>query len=132
MLSALGGLVGIALVLVACLGLSGLMSMPFIFDPGINLPTFLFSAAIGIVFDYFPARARRSAGLILSSRCDTSSVRIARCCNLRVVLHSSASPRDVLREISRRATAVATRPKIGPNLAYALTKSVDVRLSMAF
>jgi putative ABC transport system permease protein len=62
-LSALGGLVGIALALVACLGLSGLMSMPFIFYPGIKLPAFLFSAAMGIVFDYVPARARRSAGL---------------------------------------------------------------------
>jgi hypothetical protein len=131
-LSALGGLVGIALALGACLGLSGLVSMPFIFDPGIKLPAFLFSAAIGIVFDYVPARSRRSAGLILSSRCDTSSAWIARCCNLRVVLHSSASPRDVLREITRWATAVATRPKIGPNLAHALTESVDVRLSMAF
>jgi putative ABC transport system permease protein len=62
-LSALGGLVGIALALGVCLGLRGLVSMPFIFDPGIKLPAFLFSAAIGIVLDYVPARARRSAEL---------------------------------------------------------------------
>jgi len=32
------------------------MSVPFQFDPGINLLSFGFSAAIGIVFGYFPAR----------------------------------------------------------------------------
>ena len=55
-LSALGGLVGIVLAFVACLGLSALMHMPFLFNPGINLLAFLFSAAIGIVFGFFPAR----------------------------------------------------------------------------
>jgi putative ABC transport system permease protein len=60
-LSALGGLAGIALALVACLGLSSLMNMPFLFGPGINLLAFLFSGAIGIVFGYVPAR--RAAGL---------------------------------------------------------------------
>ncbi|MDR1646787.1 MAG: ABC transporter permease [Zoogloeaceae bacterium] len=60
-LSALGGLVGLALAVVACLGLSALMQMPFIFDPGINLLAFCFSAAIGVLFGYMPAR--RAAGL---------------------------------------------------------------------
>jgi len=60
-LSALGGLIGIVLALVACLGLASLMHMPFLFNPGINLLAFLFSAAIGIVFGFFPAR--RAAGL---------------------------------------------------------------------
>jgi putative ABC transport system permease protein len=60
-LSALGGLIGIVLALVACLGLTTLMHMPFLFNPGINLLAFLFSAAIGIVFGFFPAR--RAAGL---------------------------------------------------------------------
>ncbi len=55
-LSALGGLVGIILAFVACLGLSGLMQMPFLFNPGINLLAFLFSGAIGVIFGYFPAR----------------------------------------------------------------------------
>ncbi|MDR2678724.1 MAG: ABC transporter permease [Zoogloeaceae bacterium] len=60
-LSALGGLVGIALAVVSCLGLSALMQMPFTFDPGINLLAFCFSAAIGVLFGYMPAR--RAAGL---------------------------------------------------------------------
>ena len=55
-LSALGGLVGIALALFVCLGLTALMSMPFLFNPGINLLAFVFSGLIGIVFGYMPAR----------------------------------------------------------------------------
>jgi len=55
-LSAFGGLVGIALAFVTCIGLSSLMHMPFLFNPGINLLSFCFSAAIGVVFGYFPAR----------------------------------------------------------------------------
>ncbi len=55
-LSALGGLVGIALALFVCLGLTALMSMPFLFNPGINLLAFFFSGLIGIVFGYMPAR----------------------------------------------------------------------------
>jgi putative ABC transport system permease protein len=55
-LSALGGLIGIALAFVACLGLTALMSMPFLFNPGINLLALGFSAAIGVVFGYMPAR----------------------------------------------------------------------------
>lgn len=30
--------------------------LPYLFDPAINLLAFAFSAAIGIVFGYFPAR----------------------------------------------------------------------------
>jgi len=55
-LSAFGGLVGIALAFVACLGLSTLMQMPFLFNPSINLLAFLFSAAIGVIFGYVPAQ----------------------------------------------------------------------------
>jgi putative ABC transport system permease protein len=55
-LSALGGLIGIVLAFVGCLGLSSLMNMPFLFNPGINLLAFFFSAAIGIIFGYMPAR----------------------------------------------------------------------------
>jgi putative ABC transport system permease protein len=60
-LSALGGLCGIVLAFVACLGLTALMSMPFLFGPGINLLAFGFSALIGVVFGYMPAK--RAAGL---------------------------------------------------------------------
>ena len=55
-LSSLGGLVGIALAALASVGLAQVMRVPFLFDPFINLLSFGFSAAIGIVFGYFPAR----------------------------------------------------------------------------
>jgi len=55
-LSAFGGLVGIALAFLACLGISGAMNMPFLFNPAINLTAFGFSAAIGVIFGYVPAR----------------------------------------------------------------------------
>jgi len=60
-LSSLGGLIGIALAMAASIGLAGLMNVPYLFDAGINLLSFMFSAAIGVVFGYFPAR--RAAGL---------------------------------------------------------------------
>lgn len=55
-LAALGGLVGIVLATVASVGLSALMGVPYLFNPGVNLLSFLFSAGIGVVFGYFPAR----------------------------------------------------------------------------
>jgi len=60
-LASLGGLVGIALATGASIGLAGLMKVPYLFDPGINLLSFAFAAAIGVIFGYFPAR--RAAGL---------------------------------------------------------------------
>ena len=32
------------------------MDVPFLFDPAINVLSFVFSAGIGVVFGYFPAR----------------------------------------------------------------------------
>ena len=55
-LSSLGGIVGIALALGASLLLSGVMQVPFVFNGTIVLVAFLFSAAVGVVFGYFPAR----------------------------------------------------------------------------
>ncbi|MDD0812501.1 ABC transporter permease [Curvibacter sp. RS43] len=55
-LSALGGLVGLLLAVAASWGLSRLMGVPYAFNPGINLLALLFSALIGVVFGYFPAR----------------------------------------------------------------------------
>jgi putative ABC transport system permease protein len=55
-LSSFGGLVGIALATVASLVLSRLMQVPYLFNPGINIISFLFSAAIGVIFGYFPAQ----------------------------------------------------------------------------
>lgn len=55
-LAALGGLIGIVLATAASLGLSALMGVPYLFNPGVNLLSFVFSAGIGVVFGYFPAR----------------------------------------------------------------------------
>ncbi|BBP00819.1 ABC transporter permease [Sulfuriferula nivalis] len=55
-LSALGGVIGIVIATVASYLLSGMMGVPYTFDPAINLLSLLFSAAIGVVFGYFPAR----------------------------------------------------------------------------
>ena len=60
-LASLGGLIGIAIATAASIFLAGLMNVPYLFDPVINLVSFLFSAAIGVIFGYFPAR--RAAGL---------------------------------------------------------------------
>ena len=59
-LSSLGGLVGIGIATAASIGAAGLMNVPYLFDPGINLLSFLFSAAIGVIFGYFPARRAAS------------------------------------------------------------------------
>jgi putative ABC transport system permease protein len=32
------------------------MDVPYVFDPSINVLSLVFSAAIGVVFGYFPAR----------------------------------------------------------------------------
>ncbi|MFH1136530.1 MAG: ABC transporter permease [Pseudomonadota bacterium] len=54
-LSSLGGLLGIALGLGASLALQGVLMIPFVFNPGIVILAFLFSAAVGMVFGYLPA-----------------------------------------------------------------------------
>jgi putative ABC transport system permease protein len=54
-LCALGGLVGIALGFGASIGLSALIDVPFVFDPVINIVSFVFAAGMGIVFGYYPA-----------------------------------------------------------------------------
>jgi putative ABC transport system permease protein len=55
-LAALGGLAGLVLATAASVSLSQLMDVPFLFDPGINLLAFAFSAAIGVIFGFVPAR----------------------------------------------------------------------------
>lgn len=54
-LCALGGLVGLALAFGASIGLASLIEVPFVFDPVINIVSFLFAAGMGIVFGYYPA-----------------------------------------------------------------------------
>lgn len=55
-LSAVGGLIGIALAFVATLGISRMTGLPFRFDPEINAVAFLFSAAVGVIFGFMPAK----------------------------------------------------------------------------
>ncbi len=54
-LSSFGGLCGIALALAGSVWLAGLLRVPFVFNGGIVLLAFLFSAAVGVIFGYFPA-----------------------------------------------------------------------------
>jgi ABC-type lipoprotein release transport system permease subunit len=42
--------------LLGSFGLARLLNVPFVFDPGIVGLALLFSAVVGIVFGYFPAR----------------------------------------------------------------------------
>jgi putative ABC transport system permease protein len=60
-LSALGGLIGLALAFVASAGLAIPLKMTFVWEPQINLIGFGVSAMIGVIFGYFPAR--RAAAL---------------------------------------------------------------------
>ncbi|MEO8015022.1 MAG: FtsX-like permease family protein, partial [Polaromonas sp.] len=55
-LAALGGLIGIVLATGASIGLSRLMQVPYLFNPTVNVVSFVFSAGIGVLFGYFPAR----------------------------------------------------------------------------
>ncbi|RJF92911.1 ABC transporter permease [Sphingomonas cavernae] len=59
-LSCLGGLIGMFLALIASIAIAPLMQVPFIFDWQINLLAVVFSAAIGVIFGYFPARRAAS------------------------------------------------------------------------
>ena len=55
-LAAMGGIVGIVIATGASIVLAQVMEVPFLFDPGINLLSFIFSAGIGVLFGYVPAR----------------------------------------------------------------------------
>ncbi|MFO0581515.1 MAG: ABC transporter permease [Anaeromyxobacter sp.] len=55
-LASFGGLAGIVLALGASWGLASLLGVPFVFLPGTVATAFLFSAAIGVGFGFFPAR----------------------------------------------------------------------------
>ena len=55
-LSSFGGLFGIALAIAASVGLARVLQVPFVFNAGIVVLAFVFSAAVGVIFGYFPAR----------------------------------------------------------------------------
>lgn len=54
-LSSLGGLLGVAFSLAGCVLLAKVLGVPFVFNGGIVAIAFLFSAAVGVIFGYFPA-----------------------------------------------------------------------------
>ena len=60
-LSCLGGLIGLIIAQIAVLTIAPVMKVDWAFYPGINLVAFAISAAIGVVFGFFPAR--RAAAL---------------------------------------------------------------------
>ena len=55
-LASLGGLIGLALAAGASMTIARIMGIPYLFDPLTNILSFLFSAAIGVIFGFFPAR----------------------------------------------------------------------------
>lgn len=59
-LSWVGGLAGILVAYGLCHSLAKVVGAPFVFDPMINLIAFVFSAAIGIIFGFMPARRASS------------------------------------------------------------------------
>ncbi|MCF8707501.1 ABC transporter permease [Rhizorhapis sp. SPR117] len=59
-LACLGGLLGILIALIASLVLAPIIQVPFTFDWQINLLAFVFSAAIGVIFGFFPAQRAAS------------------------------------------------------------------------
>ena len=54
-LSSLGGIIGIVLALFSSYGLSQVLDIPFLPDFQIMIIAFFFSAAVGVIFGYFPA-----------------------------------------------------------------------------
>jgi putative ABC transport system permease protein len=56
MLSIFGGVTGILVGLALAFGVVNLLGVPFVASPTIILLAFAFSAAIGMIFGYFPAR----------------------------------------------------------------------------
>ncbi|MBO0141897.1 ABC transporter permease [Agrobacterium sp. Ap1] len=56
MLSIFGGVIGIVTGLALAYGVVSFLEVPFVASPTIILLAFLFSAAIGMIFGYFPAR----------------------------------------------------------------------------
>ncbi len=55
-ISALGGLIGIIIAFFISMGLTSLLDLPFTFDIYIAIIAFIFSAFIGVLFGYLPAK----------------------------------------------------------------------------
>jgi putative ABC transport system permease protein len=67
-ISSAGGVIGILLALLASIGITNLMGVPFIFNWGIVLLAFVFSASVGILFGYVPARRAAKLDPIVALR----------------------------------------------------------------
>jgi len=50
-----GGMIGILLAFGLSVLLAGAIDLPFIFNPAVNIMSFVFSAVMGIIFGYYPA-----------------------------------------------------------------------------
>ena len=61
-LAAMGGVIGIVLATGASVLLARMMDVPYLFNPGVNLLSFVFSAGIGVLFWLFPGAPGRPAG----------------------------------------------------------------------
>ncbi len=55
-LASFGGIFGILAAIAASIGLCRVLQVPFVFNPMIIVVAFFFSAAVGVIFGYFPAR----------------------------------------------------------------------------
>ncbi|MDR1816920.1 MAG: ABC transporter permease [Puniceicoccales bacterium] len=60
-LSCAGGLIGIVIAFAICFAIAPVIGVAFTFDPVINIVAFIFSALVGIIFGFMPAR--RAAAL---------------------------------------------------------------------
>lgn len=67
-LSCIGGIIGLAVSLLATVIISLALGLPFVFDLRIAALAFFFSALIGVVFGYFPARRAASLNPIEALR----------------------------------------------------------------
>lgn len=67
-LSALGGLIGIIVAFFTCIITASLMHVPFLFNLGINVLSFFFSAAIGVIFGFMPAQRAAQLDPIVALR----------------------------------------------------------------
>jgi putative ABC transport system permease protein len=67
-LACVGGLVGIAAATFASMALTRMMAVPYAFNLGINVLAFFFSAGIGIIFGFMPARRAAKLNPIVALR----------------------------------------------------------------